>query len=321
VTRFLLRRFGASLLLLYLVLTTTFFLIHLAPGDPIHLVESERTPRQLRESLERIYGLGRPLPEQYVRWLGAAVRGEWGSSFSRSRPVTEVIADALKPTAILAFAALAVEYGTGLLLGIAAARRQGSLLDHAIRIGSLVLASQPVFWLGLMAVLLFSVVWRVLPASQMRSYEGEDLGSSWQLLDLARHLILPALVLGISRAGGITRFVRGSLLEQLGREHVRAARARGLSEARVIWVHALRNAIVPLIQLFALSLPSLLSGALVIEVVFSWPGLGRVTYEAVLSRDYPLVLATTALTAALVLLGNLLADLLHAAADPRVRHA
>jgi peptide/nickel transport system permease protein len=321
VARFLLRRLGASLLLLYLVLTTAFFLIHAAPGDPIHVIESERMPRGLRAKLERIYGLDRPLPEQYALWLGAAVRGDWGYSFFKQRPVTRVIADALGPTAILAFSALAVEFGTGLLLGVTAARRQGSALDHTIRFASLLLYSQPVFWLGLMAVLLFSVVWHLLPASQMLSYSGEEMGSRWQLLDLARHLALPALVLGLSRAGGVARLVRGNLLEQLGREHVRAARARGLSEARVVWVHALRNAVVPLIQLLALSLPSLLSGALVIEVVFSWPGLGRVTYEAVLSRDYPLVLATTALSAALVLLGNFAADLLHAAVDPRVRRA
>lgn len=318
--RFLLRRFAASLLLLYLVLTATFFLLHLAPGSPATVIlEDQRVSAEQRENLRRIYGLDRPLPVQYARWLAAVAQGDWGISFSQQRPVKRVVLDAVPATLLLASAALLVEQAAGLVFGIAAARRRGSAADHAIRVVSLLLYSQPGFWLGLMAILLFSLAWPILPAGHMYSVGVDEMGSGERLLDLLRHLILPAVVLGLAEAGSVVRYVRGSLLDVLGQEYIRAARAKGISERRVVWVHALRNALPPLIQVMALSLVSLLSGALILEVVFSWPGIGRLTFDAILSRDYPLVLATTAFSAVVVLAVNLMADVLHALADPRVR--
>jgi peptide/nickel transport system permease protein len=320
VIRFFLRRLAASLLLFYLVLTATFFLLHLAPGSPANLLaEDQRVPPEQRENLRRIYGLDRPLPVQYARWLGAMARGNWGTSFSYQRPVTALVFEAVPATLLLAAAALIVEQALGLVFGIAAARRPGSAADHLIRVVSLLLFSQPGFWLALMAILLFSLVWPILPAGHMHSIGAEDLGGGAWLLDLLRHLILPASVLGLAEAGEAVRYVRASLLDILGQEHIRAARAKGISERRVVWVHALRNALPPLIQVTALSFVSLLSGALITEIIFSWPGIGRLAFEAILSRDYPLVLGTTAFSAVMVLLVNLAADVLHALADPRVR--
>lgn len=315
---FLLRRLAASLLLLWLVLTLTFFLIHLAPGDPIHLVEDQRLTLEQRQRLERVYHLDRPVPEQYVAWLGAVVlHGDWGISFSQQRPVSRVIADFLPRTCLLAGAALVVEFGAALIFGIAAARRRGAT-DHLIRFVSLLLHAQPLFWLGLMSILLFSYVWRILPAGGFPS--GADAaGPLSRTLDLLRHLALPALVLGLYQAGSTIRYVRGSLLDVMSRDFIRAARAKGLSETRVVWVHGLRNALTPVIQLFGVALPSLLGGALVIEAVFSWPGIGWLTFISVGTRDYPVLLATTALSGALVAAGSLVADLLHAAANPAVR--
>jgi peptide/nickel transport system permease protein len=319
---FLLRRFAASLLLLLLVLSVTFLLLHLVPGDPTRLGEDDRLNAEQRENLRRVLGVDRPLHEQYLSWLsGVVLRGDFGTSFSQQRPVTEAILDAVPGTLLLACAALFVDFGTGLLLGIAAARRPGTVLDHAIRVGTLFLFSQPVFWLGLMAILLFSYVWPVLPAGHMRSVGAEEMGAMERLLDLGRHLLLPAVVLGLSNAGGTARFVRGSLLEVLGSDYIRTARAKGLSERRVVWVHAMRNALPPLLQLLAATLPVLLNGSLATEVVFSWPGLGRLTFGAILARDFPLILGTTAVSAVLVISGNFLADVLHALSDPRVRNA
>lgn len=318
--RFILRRLAASLFLLYLVLTATFFLLHLAPGSPAALLaEDQRVTAEQRENLRRIYGLDRPLPVQYARWLGAMARGDWGTSFSYQRPVTALVFEAVPATLLLASAALLVEQSLGLVFGIAAARRPGSAADHLIRIVSLLLYSQPVFWLGLMAILVFSLAWPVLPAGHMRSVGAEDLGAGARFLDLLRHLILPAVVLGLAEAGAVVRYVRASLLDVLGQEYIRAARAKGISERRVVWVHGLRNALPPLIQVLAISFVGLLSGSLITEVIFSWPGIGRLTFEAILSRDYPLVLTTTAFSAVVVLLANLAADVLHALADPRVR--
>jgi peptide/nickel transport system permease protein len=253
--------------------------------------------------------------------MAATLRGDWGTSFSYQRPVTGVVADVLPATLLLAAAGLLVEQTLGLTLGIAAARRPGSTADHLIRIVSLFLYSQPVFWFGLMAILLFSLVWPVLPAGHLRSVGAEDLPQAARVLDILRHLILPGLVLGLSTCGEIARYVRSSLLDILSQEHIRASLAKGLSERRVIWVHALRNALAPLLQVSANSLSVLLGGVVVIEVVFSWPGLGRLVVDSIFSRDYPLILGTTAFTAVAILSCNLLADVFHAWADPRVRDA
>jgi len=318
--KFLLRRIAAAFLLLLLVLTVTFFLIHAAPGDPVSLFENTNMTAAQHAHLLELYGLDRPLPVQYVDWLSAVVLdGNWGFSFATQRPVASLVAEALPATLLLAGTALAIQYGLGLLLGVAAARRPGRAADHLIRFLSLLVYSQPVFWLGLMAVLLFSLTFPLLPASHMHSVGAAELGTAAWLADLVRHLALPALVIGLHGAAQSARYVRGSLLEVLSRDYITAARAKGLSELRVVWVHGVRNALLPLIQVFAISLSGLLSGAVATEVVFAWPGIGRLTFDSIFARDYPVVLATTAFGAALVIGGNLLADVLQGWADPRLR--
>lgn len=319
---YLIRRLAAAALLLWLVLTTTFVLLRLVPGDAATTISDLPIPKPQKELLIHAYGLDRPLPEQYLRWLGAvALHGNLGISYAQLRPVRTVVAEALPATLLLAAAALLIEYGVGTALGVAAARRSGSVLDKTIRVATLLLYSQPVFWLGLMAILLFSDRLGWLPASHMLSVGADEMGRGAWLADLAKHLVLPAMTLGLAQAGAAARFVRAGLLEVLGRDYIRTARAKGLSERRVVWVHGMRAALVPIIQLLALSVPSLLSGALITEVVFAWPGLGRITYDAILARDSPVLLATTGVSAILVVGSNLVADLLHAAVDPRVRDA
>lgn len=317
--RLVLQRLAAAVFLLLLVLTITFFLVQLVPGDPGALLAGDQAPKEAAERLRSAYGLDRSLPVQYLTWLGSVVRGDWGVSFLYGRPVARVLLESLGPTALLACAALLVQYLVGLPLGVAAARRRGRLADAAIRMGSLLLYSMPVFWLGLMAILLFAYAWPVFPASHMRSVEAATLSPGGRLLDVLHHLALPALTLGLAMSGATVRFVRNRMLEVLEADYVRTARAKGLTERRVVWVHAVRNALVPVVQLLGLSLPALLNGSLIAEVVFSWPGLGRTTFQAIVARDYPVILAATALTGALVVAGNLLADVLHAAVDPRVR--
>ena len=317
---FLLRRLAASLLLLLLVVSFLFFLVRRMPGDPTNFGESSRLTATQRHHLRELYGLDRPVGAQYLGWISSvALRFDWGTSLSQQRPVSAALLDAFPATALLAAAGLAVEYTLALLLGIAAARRPGSGLDHAIRVGGLLFYSLPIFWLGLMAVLLFSYVFRLLPSSHMVSVDFDTLGPAGRFLDVCRHLLLPALVMGLGMAGGTARYVRSRMIEVLGQDYIRTARAKGLSERRVLWVHALRNAAVPIVQLFSLMLPLLLSGAVLIEVVFSWPGLGLLTFNAIQARDYPLILGTTSFSATLVILGNLGGDLLHAWLDPTMR--
>lgn len=315
-----LRRLGAAAVLMLVVLSVTFFFIHLAPGDPTLLFEDPRLGIENRRELRRIYGLDRPLPEQYFRWLRAVLlTGDWGISYVHLRPAMQVIRDRIPATLLLAGVALTLQFALGIPLGVAAARQAGSTTDHLLRLVSLTLYSLPVFWTGLMALLLLSHYSSLFPAGHMRSIDADSLTALGRLADLLHHLILPVGVLAAGGAGAVARFARNSLLEVLGDDYLRTARAKGLSETRVIWVHALRNAATPLVQLLGLSLPFLLSGSLVVEVVFSWPGLGRLTYDSILTRDYPVVLAATTLVGAMVVVGNLLADLAQAAIDPRVR--
>ncbi len=313
------RRLGAAALLLLLVLSLLFALLELAPGDAADRLLDPRIGGEQQRALRAAYGLDRPPHERYLRWLAAILRGDLGISFRHNRPVAEVLGARLGPTLLLAAAALLVQNGAGLLLGVAAARRAGRRADHLIRAGSVLLYSLPTFWLGLLALAFLSEGLGLFPLGHMRSVGAADLAPAARLADLLHHLALPALVLGLAAGGATARFVRASLLDTLGEEFVRTARAKGLSRRRIVWLHALRNAATPLVQILGLSLPALLSGALIVEVVFSWPGVGRLAFTSVMARDYPVVLATTALSGALVILGSLAADLLQMALDPRLR--
>lgn len=317
----LLRRTGGALVLVVLVVSLTFFLLHMAPGSPADALVTGQYGNQAaaKARIERALGLDRPLHEQYLAWLGGVLRGDLGTSFASGRPVARILAEALPNTLLLALAAVLVDYLVALPLGVWAARRRGRAADHALRLGALVLYSVPVFWLGLMALLLLAFRWPLFPAGHMASPGAEALPPGERLADLLAHLVLPAVVVGLATAGGTLRHLRASLGQALDEDYVRTARAKGLAEGRVVVVHGLRNALAPLLQVLGVSLPALLNGALVAEVVFSWPGVGRIAFQAISTRDLPLTLGTTALSAVLVVAGSLFADLLHAAADPRVR--
>ena len=318
-SRFVLRRLGSALVLLLVVLTFTFFLIHLAPGEPTRLYENQFISQEMRESLRRLYGWDRPLWEQYLRWLKAALSGDWGTSLSQRRPVFELLISRLPATALLVFAGVLIEHALGLWIGVRAARRPDGVFDKVATRASLIFHSIPAFVLGLLAIEWLAVRWTLFPPQHMTSLDYASLGAWGRMVDLAHHLALPALVLGTVRCGAVVRFVRAGMIDIMARDFIRTARAKGLSEARVLWLHALPNAAGPLIQRLGVSLPMLLSGTIVLEVVFAWPGLGTAVYGAILQRDYPVVMAATALSGALVLLGSLAADLTHAWLDPRIR--
>ena len=319
--RFTLRRLGASALLLFVVLTATFFLIHIAPGEPARLFDNPRFSAEKRQELRQLYGLDKPLGQQYVLWMGSVLEGDWGTSIALNRPAFEVLLERMPNTCLLVLAAVVVEHGLGLFFGLWAAARAGSFVDRQIRVLSLVLFSVPSLWLALLAIELLTVRWPLFPTNQMRSDGAHLMSPLAQGLDVLHHLVLPALILGVARSGAVVRFVRNGLLEVLGQDYIRTARAKGLSPARVLWIHALRNSLIPLVQRFGVALPILLSGALVIEVIFSWPGVGLAIFQAILTRDYPVILASTALSGTMVVLGSLMADLLQAWLDPRVRYA
>lgn len=306
------------------VVTFTFLLLHLAPGDPTTAYFNPNVPPEVVEAMRRNLGLDEPLHVQYLKWLGAFFTGDFGYSFSQHRPVAEALGRALPNTLLLGGVSLALIFVAGCAAGVVQAVRQYSALDETLTFGALFVYSMPNFWLALMLVLAVSAPWMPealrLPVSGMTSVGHEGLGAWAQIVDHARHLVLPAVALGLASAAGVARYTRGSMLEVIRQDYVRTARAKGLSRARVVLRHALRNALLPVISLLGLYLPLLFGGAVVIEVVFSWPGMGRLLYNGILARDYPLVMAATFAFGALVVVGNLVADLLYAAADPRVRY-
>ncbi len=319
--RFVIRRLVLAVPLALGAATLVFVLMETAPGNAADLfLGNHPVPPEVRERIEEVYGLDRPPLERYLRWLGALVlRGELGWSHSRGRPVTETILEALPATVTLAGAALLLHVLAGVLLGALAAARRGRWVDRSLTVASLTVYALPTFWVGLMAVLAFSYFLPLVPASSMQSVGAEEWPWLQRLADRIWHLLLPAAVLGLASAAAMIRFVRAGLLQNLGRTFVRAARARGLSGKRVLFAHALRNALIPLVNLVGLSLPVLLSGSVVTEVVFAWPGMGRLTYDAIRAQDFPVVLATTLLATLMVVLGNLAADLVMVLVDPRIR--
>jgi peptide/nickel transport system permease protein len=319
--RFVLRRLAVAVPLALAAATLVFVLMETAPGTPADLMLGDRpVPPEVRERLLEVHGFDLPPHERYLRWLDSLVlQGDLGWSHSRSRPVGELLAAAFPATLLLAFSALVVHLLVGVALGSLSAAGRGGWLDRALTTGSLVVYAMPVFWIGLMAVLLLSYRFPVFPASSMSSVGAEGWTWSARTLDVLWHLALPAGVLGLASAAVTMRFVRAGVLQALGQGFTRAARARGAGRSRVLVRHALRNSLLAVINLVGLSLPALLSGSLVVEVVFAWPGMGRLTFEAIQAQDFPVVLATTLLATLLVVLGSLAADLAMAAADPRVR--
>lgn len=317
----LLARLAAALAACWIVLTAVFFLLRLLPGEPGTIFEDPRVPQEQRLRLRAVYGLDRPLPEQYLRWLGGVARGEWGYSLSQHRPVGQILRESAPNTLLLSSAALLLELGLGLALGVAAAARAGSLADRTVRVLSITLWSLPTFWFGLMLLAAFAVAWPIFPPGTMHSVGAEAFGPGRRGLDLAWHLALPAAAIGLPAAAATARFVRATVLERLAEPFVQSARARGLSTRRVLWTHGLRAGLGPIAQLAGLSLAALLSGTIAVEVVFAWPGIGRATFDALVARDYPLLLAGTALSASFVLAGSFLAESLQAWLDPRLRDA
>ncbi len=319
-TAWLLRRLGAALAIVFAVVSFSFVAIHLAPGTPFLPEEGRRINPAAVVRLRDEFGLNRPLPEQYVRYLRALARGNLGESFSQRRPVADVIATALPNTAVLAGAALLIDFFLGICIGVFQASRARRRSDVALTNATLFLYSLPIFWFGLVLLLVFGQGLHWFPVGGITDpvlYDALSLGG--KLVDRLRHLALPALTLGLVGAAGTARFQRAALIEALGQDYVRTARAKGLRESAVLVRHALRDALLPVITLLGLALPFLLTGAVLVETVFAWPGLGKLAADAIAARDYPLVLAATLLASAAVVMGSLLADLLAALTDPRVR--
>lgn len=302
------------------ILTILFFLVHLAPGDPTAIFYSPDMDPEVLDLMRQNLGLDQPLHIQYIKWMGSFLKGDFGYSFGLHRPVLDVIKDSFPNTVALSLAAILVIFVLGILIGIVSAVRQYSIADNVLTFLAFFFYSMPTFWFGLMLLLLFSYKLGWLPASLAASIDYDQMGWAGKIGDRLAHLTLPALALGIGGAAGVARYTRGSLLEVIRQDYIRTARSKGLSERAVVFKHALRNALITVVTLFGLYLPFLFSGAVLIETIFGWPGMGRVIVTAIFQRDYPLIMANTFIFASTVVVGNLIADITYCFVDPRIRY-
>lgn len=313
-----------GLIPLYLGITViTFLIIHLAPGKPTDL-EMQMKPgmAEARQRLEKIYGLDKPLHVQYWLWLKKMMVLDFGNSFKDHQPVLQKIWQTLPNTLLLNILSLLLIYLLAVPVGILSAVKQYSAFDKISTVFVFVGMAIPSFWLALLLILIFSIKLGWLPISGMHSlfYQFENLSIWGKVLDIGKHSILPVIVLSLSGLAWLSRYTRSSMLEIIRQDYITTARAKGLSESKVIFKHALRNALLPIVTILGLSLPGLISGSVIVETIFAWPGMGRLAYQAVLARDYPVIMGASVFSVFLLLLGNLLADLLYAIVDPRIKY-
>ena len=322
-TAYLLKRTLMLFPLLLGITLITFVVIKLAPGEPVEMqtAMSPKVSAEARERLRTFYGLDKPLHVQYGLWLQRLSHLDFGRSFAPDgRPVIDKIKERIPVTLSLNVIALLLEFGLALPIGILAATRRDTLLDKGMTLFVFVGFAVPTFWLALLLMYLFGVKLGWLPISGLHSLGSENFTSWRWFWDMAKHLVLPIGVATFGSLAGLSRYLRATMLEVMGQDYITTARAKGLSERAVIYRHALRNALLPVITLLGFSLPGLIGGSVIFETIFAIPGMGQLFYQGVMARDYPLVMGILVIGAFLTLLGNLLADLGYALADPRIRH-
>lgn len=314
--QYILRRLLQTIPILLGVSVIIFVIVHSTPGNPYAYLFGPRTDAKMKQELMERMGFNDPLPVQYVRWLGETLQGNLGYSIRSQQPVTGLLAKAIPNTLILTGAAFVLALLLAIPIGVISATRQYSLLDYGVTAFAFFGISLPGFFSALIMVYLFAVKWPLLPMNGITTP-----GQPWSVVDLLYHLILPAVTLGLRDMASYARFTRSSMLEVMRQDYVRTARAKGLAERVVVYKHALRNGMIPVITLLGFSLPALFGGAIIIETIFSWPGMGLLSFSAVGNRDYSILMTTNMFFAFLVIIGNLVADILYAVVDPRIRYS
>ena len=314
--RFLLNRLLHTIPVLLGVSLVAFFVLRLAPGDPVLLItQGDATPEEI-EAIRRNLGLDQSIFVQYFAWLGNVVTGDLGRSLYTAQPVLSELLDRFPNTLFLAFSAILLAIVFGMPLGILAATRRGTAFDSSSMVVSVMGWSMPNFWLGLMLIVVFGVWLRWLPTGGMY----DIMAMEPRFSDLLAHLILPTLTLATAHMAYVARFTRSSLLEVLSQDYIRTARAKGLPGWLVVFRHALRNSLIPIISVLGVTVGNLLGGAVIVESVFSWPGIGSLMVQSIMNRDFPVVQGTMLFAAVVFIFVNLIADLLYAVVDPRIRY-
>jgi peptide/nickel transport system permease protein len=317
VRTYLIRRLIYAIPTLLGISIIVFLITRLSPGDPIRLYTfgalniTEEDIQGLREH----YGLNKPLYEQYVSWLLQVLQGDFGKSLQYNRPALPLLLERLPATLQLAVAALVLQLAIGVPLGVIAALKRGKWIDNVIRVFGVIGHAVPTFWLGLLMIIVFSVTFGLMPSQGVLTV-GHDV---WDIPDRIKHIIMPAFVLALAGIANYSRYLRTETLDVINQDYVRTAHAKGLSERTVVYVHALRNALIPMVTALGGLLAALVSGALVVEQIFTWPGVGQFTYAAARSKDYPVIMAGVMVASTLLVLSYLLRDIMYAVVDPRIK--
>jgi peptide/nickel transport system permease protein len=314
--KYILRRLLVSIPVIFGVTLIAYFIMTLAPGDAVDmLISPGLSPQDIALKREAL-GLDEPVLVQYTKWLNELLHGNLGYSFTNRRPVTERIGERLGPTLTLTLGALLLSYVIAIPIGVLSAVRQYSSLDYASTVFSFLGISVPSFFFGLLMIYLFALKLDLFPTGGMHT-----IGAEFSIRDRLSHLVLPVIVLSLQNTGVVMRYTRSGMLEVIHQDYIRTGRAKGLAERIVIYRHALRNALIPVITLAGVQFPFLLAGAIITEQIFNWPGMGRLAVEAINQRDYPTIMGINLLAAVMVIIGNLFADVMYGVVDPRIRHA
>ena len=321
VSKFLTQRIAYGLLLMVGVVILNFFLIRLAPGDPALVIAGEMggATEEVLTSIREEYGLDKPILIQLGLYLGNLATGDLGFSFFFNQPVASLIAGRIGPTILLVLTAQFLSVAIGVFLGVIAARNPRGVISGFVSVFAAIGYAVPVFWTGIMLIILFAAVFPIFPVEGMSSVKLRDASIFIRTLDIMHHLVLPAFTLAIIYLAQYARLCRASMLEVLASDYVRTAHAKGLTERKVLFKHALRNAALPILTVAGLQFGNLISGALLVETVFNWPGMGRLAFDSILRRDYPTILGVLFFASAMVVVANILTDLSYRWADPRLR--
>ena len=316
--KYLLKRLGVSLIVIIGVTMIIFSIIRLQPGNPyLSMVKYDTDPNFLEEKLTEL-GYYDPVPVQYFKWIGRVAKGDLGYSIHYRTPVVQLIKERFGNTLLLAITSFILSTALAIFIGVFSASRSKTILDYIITVISFIGVSIPVFFFGLLLIKVFGYDLNLIPISGM-----ETLGTNYEgikrVLDIGKHMIMPVIVLSITQTASLLRYTRSSMIEVLNEDYMRTARSKGLSRQKTIWKHGFRNSLISIITVLCMRFPDLLSGALIAETVFVWPGMGSLNYQAILNQDYPLIMGITFIMAIIIILCNLLADILYAVADPRIR--
>ena len=318
-TRYLIRRLAQSILILFCVTVIVFLFINLAPGDPYTQRLDPSVSAEVREEMLQKMGYYDPVPIKYFKWIRDVFRGDFGYSIKYKKPVWDVICERLPNTVLMGAGALILSTAIAIPAGKTSATKRNSVFDYMGTVLSFIGISIPAFFFGLLLIKWLSFDLKIFPISGMvtvgAGYQGWDF-----IKDVAWDLVLPTVVLALLQTATLMRYTRSSMLEVFDQDYIRTARAKGLSEAVVVNKHAFKNALIPIITVLSMQIPTIFSGAVLTETIFVWPGIGRLSYTAILDRDYPLIMALLLMTTVIILLSNLIADLLYAVIDPRIRY-